>query len=213
MPVPPGLLMDIAILIVREYRRSRKRRAAPGVARAPAPSRAPARRLSSVGRALRLAAIVGLLWLLWREVTRRRAALIEAQRDAFSRTASMTAVLPAPSLPPAPPAPPADPPASAPGDADSSVSPVDSAEHARSKTSAENLASPEHAAPEDATADEERGNGALIGWCARCRVRQPMQRVTFETNAGGRSIARGVCPVCGAGITRFVAREARKIEG
>ncbi|GIV99179.1 DUF5679 domain-containing protein [Roseiflexus sp.] len=206
MPVPPGLLMDIAILIVREYRRSRKRRAAPGVARAPAPLRAPARRLSSVGRALRLAVIVGLLWLLWREVTRRRAALIEARRDAFSRAASMTVVSPAPSLPPASPAP-------APGDADSSVSPVDSAEHARSKTSAENLASPEHAAPEDATADEERGNGVLIGWCARCRVRQPMQRVTFETNAGGRSIARGVCPVCGAGITRFVAREARKIEG
>lgn len=213
MPVPPGLLMDIAILIVREYWRSRKRHAAPTAMHAPAPSRPPnRRRRSPIGRALRLAAIVGLLWLIWREVTHRRKVLIEAQRAANKQVAPMTAVLPAPAPPPAPPASLAAPPApveptSTSGDAVPSVAPVEPTEHGISDTGSSALVSPEHAAPEDASADEERRNSVLIGWCVRCRAYQPMQQVTFEINAAGRSIARGVCPVCGAGITRFVAQE------
>lgn len=251
MPVPPGLLMDIAILVVREFWRSRRRRTAPVVKRAPASSRAPARRLSLAGRILRLAVIAGVLWLIWREVTRRRAALIEARRAAVSRAALAPGAFPTPSLPPAPAAPRAAPPpvalSPASEDVALSVSPVEAAEQTASATgagdvppsehaasaepspvsedaaltappveSAEQTASAigasdvppsEHAASDDALDGEEIRNGALIGWCARCRARHPMRQVTFETNAVGRSIARGVCSVCGAGITRFVARE------
>lgn len=208
MPVPPSLLMDIALLVVREYWRSRKRRTAPAAARTPAPSRAPVRRLSRVGRVLRLAVIAGVLWLIWREVARRRAALIEARRTAFSRAALSTATPAPPPLPSAPAAPPAAPlppaePSPASGDATPSVPLVDPAEHAVSCADASDSSPSEHAQPEG----EESGNGALIGWCARCRARHPMQQVTFEVNASGRSIARGTCPVCGAGIARFVARE------
>ncbi len=247
MPVPPGLLIDIAILIIREYWRSRRRRAAPVAARASAPSRAPARRLSLAGRVLRLAVIAGVLWLIWREVTRRRAALIEARRAAVSRAALAPGAAPMQALPPAPAAPPAAPPpvalSPASEDAALSVSPVEAAEQTASAIGASDVPPSEHAAPaepspasedaalsppqveakehaaagdapaaepaapDDAPDGEETRNGALIGWCARCRARHPMQQVTFETNAGGRSIARGICPVCGAGITRFVARE------
>lgn len=200
MPVPPGFLMDIAVLIVREYWRSRRRRTAPAIARAPAPSKTSVRRLSPVGRVLRLAVITGVLWLIWREVARRRAALIEARRASFRRTATPPATSPT-----IPPALAASAPAS--GDAASAASPVESAESAASATDADDSPSAEHAAPEDAPDGEETRNGALIGWCARCRARQPMQQATVETNTGGRSIARGVCPVCGAGITRFISRE------
>ncbi|MCS6939677.1 MAG: DUF5679 domain-containing protein [Roseiflexus sp.] len=212
MPVPPGLLMDIAILIVREVWRSRKRRAMPAVTRAPAPLRAPARHLSLAGRMLRLAVIAGVLWLIWREVTRRRAALIEARHAAINRSTPMTAASSAPSLPPDPAAPPASPPLPAePSPASEDTTPsaplAESVEHVASDTDASDSALLEHAAPDSASEGEEAINGALIGWCARCRARHPMQQVTFEINAGGRSIARGICSVCGAGITRFIARE------
>lgn len=247
MPVPPGLLIDIAILIIREYWRSRRRRALPAAARAPAPSRAPVRRLSLAGRVLRLAVIAGVLWLIWREVTRRRAALIEARRAAVSRAAPAPGAAPTPALPPAPAAPRAAPPpvalSPASEDVALSVSPVEAAEQTASATGAGDVPPAEHAAsaepslasedaapspspveakeqsadgdaptaepaaPGDAPDGEEIRNGALIGWCARCRARHPMRQVTFETNVVGRSIARGVCSVCGAGITRFVARE------
>ncbi len=244
MPVPPGFLMDIAVLIVREYWRSRRRRTAPAIARAHAPSKTSVRRLSPVERVLRLAVIAGVLWLIWREVARRRAALIEARRASFRRTATPPAT--SPTIPPAlaepapasgdaapatsPVAPPAlaepapasgdaapatspvAPPAlaeSAPasGNATPAAPPVESAESAASATDADDSPSAEHAAPEDAPDGEETRNGALIGWCARCRARHPMQQTTVETNTGGRSIARGICPVCGAGITRFISRE------
>ncbi len=222
MPVPPGFLMDIAVLIVREYWRSRRRRTAPAIARAHAPSKTSVRRLSPVERVLRLAVIAGVLWLIWREVARRRAALIEARRASFRRTATPPAT--SPTIPPAlaEPAPasgdaapatsPVAPPAlaeSAPasGNATPAAPPVESAESAASATDADDSPSAEHAAPEDAPDGEETRNGALIGWCARCRARHPMQQTTVETNTGGRSIARGICPVCGAGITRFISRE------
>ncbi|MDW8145122.1 MAG: DUF5679 domain-containing protein [Roseiflexaceae bacterium] len=210
MPVPPGLLMDIAILVVREYWRSRRRRAAPAMARTPALPRAPARRLSLVERVLRLAAIAAALWLIWHEVTRRCAALIEARRAAVKRAAPMSAVPPEPSLPPAPAAPPASPLPAEPSSASKELTPsaplVESTERPASNAASDS-ALMEHTAPDDASDGEETSDGALIGWCTRCRARHPMQQVTFEINAGGRSIARGICSVCGAGITRFVAHE------
>ena len=231
MPVPSGLLIDIAMLIVREVWRSRRRRALPAAARTPTRSHSPARQLSPIGRLLRLAAIVAILWLVWREVTRRRSALIAAHR------AASAPIAPPPAAPPAAPPSPAPPPPAAPGA-------PGSPEEAPPPTANGEGEAAEHPAPAAASlpdtpgtpassaettlpgADEDGGaaehpmlavvsddseaeaqetrNGELIGWCARCREHHPMQQVTFTTNASGRRIARGVCPVCGAGITRFV---------
>ncbi len=230
MPVPSGLLIDIAVLIVREIWRS-WRRTLPATARTSTRSRPPARQLSPIGRLLRLAAIVAILWLVWREVTRRREALIAARR-------AVSAPAPPPLAPPAaPPAPAAPPPPAAPGAPESqeettppaangdigaaehpvpAVAPPvtpgapESPEEATPLTANGDIGAAEHPAPAAASDDseaeaQETRNGELIGWCARCREHHPMQRVTYTTNASGRPIARGVCPVCGAGITRFVA--------
>jgi len=231
VPVPSGLLIDIAVLIVREVWRSRRRRTLPATARPSTRSRPPARRLSPIGRLLRLAAIVAILWLVWREITRRREALIAARR-------AVSAPAPPPLAPPAaPPAPAAPPPLAAPGAPESpeeatpptangdigaaehpvpAVAPPvtpgapESLEEATPPTANGDIGAAEHSTPAAASDDseaeaQETRNGELIGWCARCREHHPMQRVTYTTNASGRPIARGVCPVCGAGITRFVA--------
>ena len=231
MPLPSGLLIDIAVLIVREVWRSRQRRTLPTTARTSTRSRPPARRLSPIGRLLRLAAIVAILWLAWREITRRREALIAARR-------AVSAPAPPPLAPPAaPPAPAAPPPPAAPGAPESLEETTPSAangdigaaehpvpavappvtpgapgspEEATPPTANGDIGAAEHPTPAAASDDseaeaQETRNGELIGWCARCREHHPMQRVTYTTNASGRPIARGVCPVCGAGITRFVA--------
>jgi hypothetical protein len=274
MPVPSGLLIDIAMLIVREVWRSRRRRTLPATARTSTRSRPPARRLSPIGRLLRLAAIMAILWLVWREVTRRREALIAARRAA---SAPVTPPLappaaphpPAPAVaPPAAPGAPASPsettppepngedetaahpaPAAAPpaapgapafpgettppepnGEDETAAHPApavvppaapgapESLEEATPPTANGDIGAAEHPAPAAASDDseaeaQETRNGELIGWCARCREHHPMQRVTYTTNASGRPIARGVCPVCGAGITRFVAWSRGKVEG
>ncbi len=258
MPVPSGLLIDIAVLIVREVWRSWRRRTLPATARTSTRSRPPARRLSPIGRLLRLAAIVAILWLVWREITRRREALIAARRAVSAPAAPPPpAAPPAPAAPPPPAAPgapgspeeatpPATPPLPAPaaasppaapgapespeetappkanGDIGAAEHPVpavappvtpgapESPEEATPPTANGDIGAAEHSTPAAASDDseaeaQETRNGELIGWCARCREHHPMQRVTYTTNASGRPIARGVCPVCGAGITRFVA--------
>jgi len=278
VPVPSGLLIDIAVLIVREVWRSRRRRTLPATARTSTLSRPPARRLSPIGRLLRLAAIVAILWLVWREVTRRREALIAARRAVSAPVAPPLAPpaappAPAPPLPaapgapetleeapppaaprapapvapgapetleeapppaapraPAPPPPPGapetleevPPPAAprAPAPAPPPVAPgapesLEEAPPPGSDREGRVADSPTPAAASDdseAKAQETR-NGELIGWCARCREHHPMQRVTYTTNVSGRRIARGVCPVCGAGITRFVAWSRGRVEG
>ena len=234
MPVPSGLLIDIAVLIVREVWRSRRRRTLPATARTSTRSRSPARRLSPIGRLLHLAAIVAILWLVWREVTRRREALIAARRAA---SAPVTPPLappaaphpPAPAVaPPAAPGAPASPSETTPpepnGEDETAAHPApavvppaapgapESLEEATPPTANGDIGAAEHPAPAAASDDseaeaQETRNGELIGWCARCREHHPMQRVTYTTNVSGRRIARGVCPVCGAGITRFVAWE------
>jgi hypothetical protein len=271
VPVPSGLLIDIAVLIVREVWRSRRRRTLPATARTSTRSRSPARRLSPIGRLLHLAAIVAILWLVWREVTRRREALIAARRAVSAPAAPSlappatppapapaapgapesleeapppaTPPLPVPAVPGAPESleeapPPAAPPAPAPAAASPPVAPgapesqeetappaappapapapppvapgapgsLEEATPPGSDREGRVADSPTPAAASDdseAEAQETR-NGELIGWCARCREHHPMQCVTYTTNVSGRRIARGVCPVCGAGITRFV---------
>jgi hypothetical protein len=272
VPVPSGLLIDIAVLIVREVWRSRRRRTLPATARPSTRSRPPARRLSPIGRLLRLAAIMAILWLVWREVTRRREALIAARRAA---SAPVTPPLappaaphpPAPAVaPPAAPGAPASPsettppepngedetaahpaPAAAPpaapgapafpgettppepnGEDETAAHPAPAAalppvtpgapgspEEVTPPTANGDIGAAEHPTPAAASDDseaeaQETRNGELIGWCARCREHHPMQRVTYTTNASERPIARGVCPICGAGITRFVAWEQRE---
>ncbi|NWG18913.1 MAG: hypothetical protein HXY39_01165 [Chloroflexi bacterium] len=180
MPVPYRLLFQVTALIVREYRRMRQRERGEA-----APAAKPERRithsggheLSLAGRLVRLVLIAATLWLIWREVTRRRAALLETRAatrqwppSPEAAPAQPSAAIAAPPI--APPEPPA--PASTPDE------------------------------PASATGD---AHAELIGWCARCHARRPMQGVSVTTTTSGRRVARGTCPVCHAGITRFVARE------
>jgi hypothetical protein len=118
---------------------------------------------------------------------------------------------PPPAAPGSPGSPEEAPPPAAPGA-------PESLEEATPPTANGDIGAAEHPAPAAASDDseaeaQETRNGELIGWCARCREHHPMQRVTYTTNASGRPIARGVCPVCGAGITRFVAWSRGKVEG
>ncbi|MGQ9550056.1 MAG: hypothetical protein ACUVSW_04575, partial [Roseiflexus sp.] len=108
MPVFSGLLIEIAVLIAREVWRKRRRRTLPASAWASTRPRASSRRLSPIGRLLRLTAIVVVLWLIWREVARRRDALI-ATRRAASATAAPPPMPPATPPVPVPPLPPAVP--------------------------------------------------------------------------------------------------------
>lgn len=58
------------------------------------------------------------------------------------------------------------------------------------------------AEPPAAQADED-----LIGYCARCRVKRPIADPQPTTTKTGRSAVRGVCPVCGTSMFRFVRAE------
>lgn len=211
MPVPYRLLFQIAALIVREYRRMRQRERGETAAAAAKPERAIGRsgrhELSVAGRLVRLVLITAALWLIWREVTRRRAALLESR--AATRqwppspepppTRPSTAAIPVPHIaPPEAPEPAVTPEAPASNAAEPAVTPEVPASAATAAA-----AMPE--APASAAAGEEQAE--LVGWCARCHARRPMQGVSVATTTSGRRVARGTCPVCHAGITRFVAKE------
>lgn len=188
MPLPYRLLLQIAGLLVREYRRGRQKQQAK---RAPveAPPVAPVvrRKLSFPGRLVRLALVGTALWLIWREIMRRRAALRESRAtpaapDAGARAEFRRAVAPATEPPPL-------------------AAPV-----AEAPVEPEMPAEPEAPVEAEMPAEPEV-EAELIGWCARCRTRRPMRHVTIETTDNGRRIARGECPECGAGMTRFVAKD------
>lgn len=48
----------------------------------------------------------------------------------------------------------------------------------------------------------------LMAYCARCRTKRPMASPQPTTTETGRSAVRGVCPVCGTSMFRFVRSKA-----
>lgn len=42
-------------------------------------------------------------------------------------------------------------------------------------------------------------------YCVKCREKRTVKDGKVETNDKGRKMAKGVCPVCGTKVTRFLS--------
>jgi O-acetyl-ADP-ribose deacetylase (regulator of RNase III) len=42
-------------------------------------------------------------------------------------------------------------------------------------------------------------------YCVKCRQKRPIKNGTVEKTKTGRHAAKGVCPVCGTKVTRFIS--------
>lgn len=49
------------------------------------------------------------------------------------------------------------------------------------------------------------GDEPLLAYCARCRVKRPIQDPEPTATSEGRPAVRGTCPECGANMFRFVS--------
>jgi hypothetical protein len=47
------------------------------------------------------------------------------------------------------------------------------------------------------------------GYCVKCREKRMVADGKVEVNDKGRRMAKGVCPVCGTKITRFLPAEEK----
>jgi hypothetical protein len=43
------------------------------------------------------------------------------------------------------------------------------------------------------------------GYCVKCRTKRSVKNAKIVKTANGRSMAKGVCPVCGTAVNRFLA--------
>ncbi|MBN1666793.1 MAG: hypothetical protein JW862_06880 [Anaerolineales bacterium] len=43
------------------------------------------------------------------------------------------------------------------------------------------------------------------GYCVKCRKKQIIKDGKVETTAKGRPMAKGICPVCGTKVSRFLS--------
>ena len=50
------------------------------------------------------------------------------------------------------------------------------------------------------------GQSVLEAYCVRCRTQRPMLDPQAAKTEGGRAAMRGVCPVCGTSLFRFVSK-------
>ena len=48
------------------------------------------------------------------------------------------------------------------------------------------------------------------GYCVKCREKRTIKNGKVEVSDKGRRMAKGVCPVCGTKVTRFLASEEKK---
>ena len=49
------------------------------------------------------------------------------------------------------------------------------------------------------------------GYCVKCREKRVVKDGKEETTEKGRKVAKGVCPVCGTKITRFLPNKPAAI--
>ncbi len=43
------------------------------------------------------------------------------------------------------------------------------------------------------------------GYCVKCREKRTIKDAKVVTTANGRRMAKGICPVCGTTVTRFLS--------
>lgn len=48
------------------------------------------------------------------------------------------------------------------------------------------------------------------GYCVKCRTKREIKSGTVVTTANGRRMAKGVCPVCGTSVNRFLSQKESK---
>ena len=48
------------------------------------------------------------------------------------------------------------------------------------------------------------------GYCVKCRAKRNVKNANVVKTAKGRPMAKGVCPVCGTTVTRFLSKEEEK---
>jgi hypothetical protein len=46
------------------------------------------------------------------------------------------------------------------------------------------------------------------GYCVKCREKRTVMDGKVETTEKGRRIVKGICPVCGTKVNRFLPKEA-----
>ncbi len=42
-------------------------------------------------------------------------------------------------------------------------------------------------------------------YCVKCRAKRSIKNGTVEVSKSGRRMAKGICPVCGTKVTRFLS--------
>ncbi len=85
--------------------------------------------------------------------------------------------------------------------------------HDRAEEPRITLPTSEVAEPSDSAADttgatmpptEPEAAEGITAYCVRCKTQRPMTKVESYTTANGRAALKGTCPVCGAGLFKFV---------
>jgi Domain of unknown function (DUF5679) len=57
-----------------------------------------------------------------------------------------------------------------------------------------------------------RGEIKMDGYCLKCKQSRTMKDLKYVKTANGRTMAKGVCPVCSTTINKFLSKaEAEKV--
>jgi hypothetical protein len=49
----------------------------------------------------------------------------------------------------------------------------------------------------------------IQAYCVKCRTQRTMKDASIEETSNGRRAAKGVCPVCGTKMTKFLPNEKK----
>ena len=65
--------------------------------------------------------------------------------------------------------------------------------------------------PVKTIAEKEEGTMEFEGYCVKCRIKRTIKQGQVVKTSKGRPMAKGVCPVCGTTVNRFLsAKDIKK---
>lgn len=47
----------------------------------------------------------------------------------------------------------------------------------------------------------------MDGFCVKCRETRAMKDVSYTKTRNGRTMAKGICPVCGSKMNKFLSKD------
>ncbi len=47
----------------------------------------------------------------------------------------------------------------------------------------------------------------MQGYCVKCKATRDMKDLTFDKASNGRTMAKGLCPVCSTKMSKFLSKE------